>query len=254
MTYFDSIHVQAEKHAKRIFELAGKYLSAHSEEAAKELETLYTQTSDYHEKKCDAYEGVMAVHAHILALWNVNEHFNLNLAFAYSHLAEECYQKFLISEMPASEQQTFRMYLRNVWLLCAYVDYCNDNFYSSQEWLQKLHADQASAADIALTASVLFRLTMEEGVDGFKNAFLLFQEMDRRFTKTPLHAFEEDILRTAYGFYELYYTHGVYNEQYPIPYNPGLAVQILSRAYPLFTDPQQKEWMQVNINDAKEKC
>lgn len=258
MANSSSIKVQAEKHATQIFALAGRYLSKHSEDAIKELETLYDQTWEYYKMKCSAYDGVMAVHAHILALWNINEHFNLSLALAYSHLAEECYQKFLksetISRMSAEEQQTFRMYLKNTWLICAYVDYCNDDFYGSQRWLQNIGYERTGVAVVALMASIIFRLTMDEGRENFLGPFHMFQTMDQMFTQPVLHQFEEDIIRTAYGFYELYYTHGVCDSAESVPYNPELAVRILTRAYSLFTDPQQKEWMQVNINDARKKC
>ena len=55
---------QAEKHARRIFELTDRYFTQHSEEAAEELKTLHDQTGDYYQQGCAGYDGVMALHAH----------------------------------------------------------------------------------------------------------------------------------------------------------------------------------------------
>ena len=51
----------------------------------------------------------------------------------------------------------------------------------------------------------------------------------------------------------MYYTHDVRDSQGNIPYDPSRAVAILTRAYPLFTDSQQKEFMQKNIDSAMKK-
>lgn len=252
------VEKRAEKHAAEVFHLADRYLREHSEDAAQKLKDLYDQTWDYYKQGCAAYDGVMALHAHVLALWNVNEHFNLSLAFAYSHLAEECYRKFLDSEAVSAlaevDQRVYRLYLKHVRLICAYVDYSNDDLYGAQRWLQTIGFENLEVAAVALMAAVLFRMTMDEGREDFLAPFNMFRAMDQMFVKPVRYLFEEDILRTAYGFYELYYTHGVCDPAESVPYHPELAAQILTRAYALFTDPQQKEWMLDNINDAQGKC
>lgn len=251
--YSSPLEVQAAQHARRVLDLADKYLTGHSEEAAEELEALYSQTMEYNQKHCNAYEGVLATHAHMLALWNVNEHFRPSEAYTYARTAEEVFREYLDSETvrsDPSQQQTVMVYLQNVWLICAYCDYSNDELSGAREWLRKIPIDRATVADLALMATVLLRLTMEEGANEFYTAFAGFRMMDERFTEPPRHLFEEDIIRAAYGFYYLYYTHDVRDSQGDIPYDPSRAVAILTRAYPLFTDAQQKEFMQKNIEAA----
>ncbi len=249
---------QAEEHAGRIFALADRYMLRHSEAAAEELKALYDQTADYCRQGCAAYDGVMALHAHVLALWNVNGHFDRSLAFAYAHQAEESYQKFLdsdaVSAMMEVDQRVYRMYLKNVRLICAYVDYCSGDLYGAQQWLQKIGVENPEVSAVALMASVLFRLTMDEGREDFLAPFELFRAMDQMFVQPLRHPFEEDILRTAYGFYELYYTHGVCDPARSVPYDPAQAVRILTRACALFADARKKEWMLDKINEAKGKC
>lgn len=245
---------QAEEYAKQVMELAGKYLSEHSEKAAETLEGLYSKTICYYQKQCKAFDGVLAIHAHILALWNVNEHFRPSEAYTYASAADACFTEYLASEVMQNDlpqQQSIRGMLQNVWLICAYCDYSKEELSSARAWLNKIPADRATAADIALMATILLRLTMEKGVDEFLAAYALFHRMDEMFTETPLQLFEEDIIRTAYGFYALYYTHDVRDSQVQVPYDPDRAVAILMRAYPLFTDPQQREYMQENINMAR---
>lgn len=246
---------QAERHAGRIFVLAGRCFSKHSAEAARELERLYHQTWDYYRQGCIAYDGVMGIHAHALALWNVNGHSESGPASAQAHLAEGCYCRFLNSEavsaMPATERQGYCAYLKNVRLICAYVDYCNDDLYGSRNWLQTIGFENMEAPEVALMAAVLFRLTMEEDRKDFLAPFHLFCKMDKMFTKPVAHLFEEKILCTAYGFYGLYYTHGICDPEKSVPYDPGLAVRILTRSCALFVSPRQKERMQEAIDGAK---
>ena len=254
--YPSSLEAQAAQHGRQVTELAGKYLSERSEEAAETLETLYSKTTEYYQQHFSAYEGVLATHAHILALWNVNERFRPSEAYIYARAAEEAFREYLNSEAVRSDpaqQQAAIVFLQNVWLICAYCDYSNEELSGAREWLRRIPANRATTADLALTATVLLRLTMEEGINEFYTAFSAFQMMDERFTKPALYLFEEDIIRTAYGFYYLYYTHGVRDTQGTIPYEPSRAVAILTRAYPLFTDAQQKEFMQKNIDAAMKK-
>lgn len=249
---------QAEQHAERILALTDRYFTHHSEEAAQQLQALYHRTGDYYRQGFPAYEGVLALHTHVLALWNVNEHFRLSLALVYARQAEACYQEFLhsgaVSALMETDRRVYCLYLKHVRLICAYVDYCNDDLYGAQQWLAKIGSENPDLPMVALTAAVLFRLTMEEGREDFLAPFWMFRAMDEMFTKPLRHPFEEDILRTAYGFYELYYTHSVCDPAQSVPYDPALAVRILTRAYVLFTDPQQKEWMLDNIHDAQQKC
>ena len=256
MTEYSSLEAQAAQHTRQVTELAGKYLSEHSEEAAEALESLYSKTMEYYQQHCNAYEGVLATHAHILALWNVNEYFCPSEAYVYARASEQAFREYLNSEAvrrDPAQQQTAMTFLQNVWLICAYCDYSNDELWGAWEWLKKIPAERASVTDLALTATVLLRLTMEKGINEFYTAFTSFQMMDERFTKPPLQLFEEDIIRTAYGFYYMYYTHDVRDSQGNIPYDPSRAVAILTRAYPLFTDSQQKEFMQKNIDSAMKK-
>lgn len=251
MAYSSSLEAQAQQHTRRVTDLAGQYLSSHSEAVAEALEGLYSKTMEYYQQRCDGYAGVLATHAHMLALWNVNEHFRPGDAYVYARVAQDCYKEFLddARNNTVQAQESIKVHLRNVWLICAYIEYNNENMHGALDWMRNVQ-EGAGVADLALTATIFFRLTMDEGMDGFMNAFNMFKMMDQAFTEPLPQPFEEDILRTAYGFYELYYTHSVCDEQESVPYNPALAVGILTRAYGLFHDPQQKEWMQANIDSA----
>ena len=50
MTEYSSLEAQAAQHTRQVTELAGKYLSEHSEEAAEALESLYSKTMEYYQQ------------------------------------------------------------------------------------------------------------------------------------------------------------------------------------------------------------
>lgn len=249
---------QAAQHARRVMELASAYFRTWSEAASEALVDLYPQTSAYRENGCAGYEGVLAIHAHILALRYVNEAYNPSKAFAFSRLAEQCYRDYLQSDAlrtrPSAERETAQRYLEHVWLLCAYVDYVQDNLPGAGDWLMKIPLERVGVSGVALLACVQFRMLCEEGRDAFfQTAFALFQKMDEWFQAPVPYLFEEDILRTAYGFYEMYYTHGVVNPQLAVPYDPARAAAMLRRAEALLTDAQQKAWMRQMAQQAAER-
>lgn len=61
-------------------------------------------------------------------------------------------------------------------------------------------------------------------------------------------------LRAAYSFYEMFFTHGVTNPEIAVPYNQYKAVAILTRARDLLTAQNQKDWLQEDIDNAKQLC
>lgn len=245
----------AASHAKRVTEYAAKYLSTHDEDAAEALEDLYGKTEAYYRERYSDYAGVLASHAHILALWNINEHFRPDAARAYAHTAERCYREYMDSESARGNlnlKQTLKAYFENARLICGYLDYNDDDLQGAMRWVQDIAAT-GNATVIALGATILLRQAVEEGRDSFMPAFKMFQQMDEMFTEPTRQLFEEDIIRAAYGFYELCYTHGVYDPAHPVPFDPGRAVRILTRARDLLRSPEQRAWMQEDIDEAKSK-
>lgn len=246
--------VQAQRHASRVMELAGQYLQTGSEQASEELVDLYEVTDGFYKQQIDGYEGVKAIHAHILALRYVNEAYNPSKALAYAHIAELGYTECLRTLSP-EEQKTTQLYLYQVWQILAYVDYVNDNLHGARQWIAKIPVQEIGASGIALIATVLFRLACEEGRNElFPRAFDLFQGMDKVFTEPARYPFEEDILRSAYSFYEMYYGDINIGQQVSVTYDPNRSVAILMRAWNLLKDPQQKAWLKEDIDKALEKA
>lgn len=247
-----------EKHTRLVMELAGKYMSEHSESAAKQLSGLYPQTLVYYGQFSStdpSFHGVVAIHAHMLALWNINEHFRPNEAQTYALVAQECYKK-AIDASPELPKETL-LYLEQVQLICAYIDYYNDNFQGALNWLKDVDIANTTATVLALAATALFRLSAEEGANAFQTAYDLFGRMDRQFRATPHFSFEEDILRAGYGFYEMYFTHPRENDNgdpFPFaPHDPAKALEILTRACSLLTVEAQIGYMREDIESVEKK-
>ena len=249
-----SAQAQAEQHAARVMELAGQYLKTGSEQASEELVDLYETTEEYCAKKVADYEGVKAIHAHMLALRYVNEAYNPSKALAYAHIAELAYTAYL-PVLPAEQQKTTQVYLYQVWQILAYVDYVNDDLHGAYQWLKKIPPEAFDLSKVALSATVLFRLAYEEGQnERFSHAFKLFLAMDQMFTEPVRYPFEEDILRSAYSLYEMYYGDKNVGQQVSVAYDPNRSVAILTRARDLLKDSQQKAWLQEDIDKALAKA
>lgn len=127
---------QAEKHGQRVMELAGAYFREQSPEAAGELETLLSATENYADQHCPGYEGILAIHTHVLALRYVNEAYNPSLALAYSRMANLNYTAYLRG-LKGRERETALLYQYQVWVICAYAAYDGDDFHGALEWLQR---------------------------------------------------------------------------------------------------------------------
>lgn len=245
--------VQATQHARRVFDLSSQYLRNRSEAACETLDQLLTLTQTYYDNKCDAYAGVLAIHAHMLALWHVNEAYNPEKAMALASLAAERYEEHLQSDtvraQSEAEHQTMQQYLWQTQLICAYAHSMRDNMFDALEWLQKIPDGRGGAVYLALLGTVQFSLLRDYHYDPyFPSALALFQLMDQNLQPSVRYVFEEDILRSAYGYYTLYYTHGVENPQYPVPHDPQYALYLLRRVQPVLTDEQQKTWLQETID------
>ena len=244
---------QAARHTRRVLELSSQYLRGHSEAACETLETLWAQTQTYYDNRCDAYAGVLAAHAHTLALWHVNEAYNPEKAISLASLAAERYTEYQQSDtvraQSEDERRTLQLYLWQTQLICAYAHSMRDNMFDALEWLQKIPAERGGAVYFALLGTVQFSVLRDYHYDPyFPSALALFQLMDQNLPSSVRHVYEEDILRSAYGFYTLYYTHGVKNSQYPVPHDPLYALHLLRRVQPVLSDEQQKTWLQETID------
>lgn len=244
---------QAAQHARRVLDLSSQYLRNRSETACETLDTLLALTQTYYDNRCDAYAGVLAIHAHMLALWHVNEAYNPEKAVALASLAAERFEEHLQSDalraQPEAERQTMQQYLWHAQLICAYAHSMQNNLFDALEWLQKIPEGRGGSIYLALLGTVQFSLLCDQHYDPyFPSALGLFQLMDQNLPQSVRYVFEEDILRSAYGYYTLYYTHGVENPQYPVPHDPQYALYLLRRVQQVLTDEQQKAWMQETID------
>lgn len=258
-----------EAHTKQVMELAGAYMHTPSEATGQALMDLYAQTVENHQKysaASSAYQALLATHAYILALWNVNEHFRPDDAFTYASTAVDCWKKYMDSESFLHSEDLRRdpsllpktqAFLEHAQLICAYICYYRDDFHGALGWLQDVDIKRTTATTLALAATVLFRLSAEENMGAFKTAYDLFVSMDRQFTQTPHFPFEEDILRAGYGFYSMYFTlprEDILGNPFPyVAYNPAQSIRILTRAYSLLTVEQQKQFLQEDIDAAKKR-
>lgn len=68
MKPYNNLYKQAEKHGQQVMELAGAYFREPSPEAGRELETLFSATESYADQHCPGYEGILAIHTHVLVL------------------------------------------------------------------------------------------------------------------------------------------------------------------------------------------
>lgn len=71
--------------------------------------------------------------------------------------------------------------------------------------------------------------------------------MDASSKSPQLYTFEETIICNAYDLFMLVYTGGLVNPDGPNRINPAKAVEVLSRAYPLFRNEEERA-------DAREYC
>ena len=82
------------------------------------METLFSATESYADQHCPGYEGILAIHTHVLALHYVNESYNPSLALAYSRMAELNYTAYLRG-LNGRERETALLYQYQVWVICA---------------------------------------------------------------------------------------------------------------------------------------
>ena len=251
MKTYNNLYKQAEKHGQQVMELAGAYFREQSPEAGRELETLFSATESYADQHCPGYEGILAIHTHVLALHYVNESYNPSLALAYSRMAELNYTAYLRG-LNGRERETALLYQYQVWVICAYVAYDGDDFRGALEWLKKLPSSRFGTAELGLAALAQLRMACEQGEEALlRPAFEMLQAMDGLFREPLRYLFEEDIVRAAYSFYEMFFTRGIVHPELPVPYAPDRAASMLIRAKDLLKDSQQREWLQRDIDKLK---
>lgn len=238
-------------HAKRVSELINQYLCTHSTQAMEELANLYDTTLSY-SKQCKDFCSVVATHAHMLALHHIEDQYKPDTALGYSIKSNLYYDKY-IEEMKNRGESTagFQAWIDQIKLIQAYCHYQTNAFQIAVNLL----LDTTSPCAMALAGSALVRIAVEQNAEMAYPAYKLLVKMDENL-QPPSWIFEEDIYRMAYGNLSMFYTYDIKitsNGKNHIPYNIPKALEVLYRIAPLLKDPQQKEWIEEDIQKCRAK-
>lgn len=236
-------------HAKRVSELINQYLITRSPQAAKELEKLYDATLSY----SDQYEdfcSVVATHAHMLALYHIEDDYSPVASLGYSVKSDMYYEKYAKMQISRGESIAgFQTWIDQIKLIQAYGYYQIDAF----EMAVKLLLDTTSSCAMGLAGSAMVRIAVAQNADMAYPAFTLLNKMNENL-QPPSWIFEEDIYRMAYGNLCMFYTHGIkIAGDNRIPYDICKALEVLYKIKPLLKDPQQKQWIEEDIQSCKAK-
>lgn len=234
------------EYTKYILNCATQYLHSRSEKHSLALVDLYPRTEALAKTK-PIHKFTLAIHAHNLALRYVESPFRPTEAAKYAKVADESY-----AEAEASTpMENLNVYKNQVKIIRAYCARQADEFDEAR----RLMADVGvSGIGMALIATIFVNLAHEEDRVYFRPAFELFEKMDAMINEPVKWKFEEDILRAAYNFYYLYYTHQMKDPEDPdvAPKDINKALDLLYKIRALLTDPEQIEWVDEDIAQCKE--